>query len=157
MSRLLRHPADHADADPVVPSWALFAAAGMLSLSILAAAIGGKPVTVPAVPQIASRALLFEDAADGAVLVRDAVSHAAIARMAPGTNGFARATLRGLAHANGHEAVPLPVHAFTLTAWEDGRVTLDDPATGRRLDLEAFGQTNAGSFAALLTATEIAP
>jgi hypothetical protein len=35
--------------------------------------------------------------------------------------------------------------------WNDGRLTLDDPVSGRRLDLEAFGRDNAGAYAALLT------
>ena len=36
----------------------------------------------------------------------------------------------------------------------DGRLTLADPATGARIDLEAFGPTNAGVFARLLTLTD---
>ena len=34
----------------------------------------------------------------------------------------------------------------------DGRLTLEDPTTGRRVDLESFGPTNAGVFAQLLVA-----
>ncbi len=55
-----------------------------------------------------------------------------------GQNGFLRGTLRGLARARHSEGLDdrTPFH---LAAWPDGRLTLDDPATGRRLDLEAFG------------------
>jgi putative photosynthetic complex assembly protein len=42
--------------------------------------------------------------------------------------------------------------AFELIARADGRLTLNDPATGERLDLESFGPTNAAVFARLLTA-----
>ncbi len=33
---------------------------------------------------------------------------------------------------------------FRLTRWSDGRLSLDDPATDRHVDLEAFGPTNVG-------------
>lgn len=67
----------------------------------------------------------------------------------PGTNGFIRATLRGLGRARRLEGIG-PDAPFHLTAWKDGRLTLDDPTTGRRVDLEAFGITNETAFARLL-------
>ena len=68
----------------------------------------------------------------------------------PGSNGFLRATLRGLARERKrHEGGPeIP---FRLTAWSNGRLTLADPATGRTVDLAAFGPTNAEVFGRLLT------
>ncbi len=39
---------------------------------------------------------------------------------------------------------------FRLSAWSDGRLTLEDPATGRAVDLEAFGPTNEATFVRLL-------
>ena len=45
-----------------------------------------------------------------------------------------------------------PEPPFELIARADGRLTLADPATGERVDLESFGPTNAGVFARLLTA-----
>jgi hypothetical protein len=47
-----------------------------------------------------------------------------------------------------------PQPPFELAARADGRLTLTDPATGARIDLESFGPTNAGVFARLLTLTE---
>jgi hypothetical protein len=41
-----------------------------------------------------------------------------------------------------------------VLAHPDGRLTLQDPATGRNLDLLAFGPTNAALFARLLAARE---
>ena len=41
---------------------------------------------------------------------------------------------------------------FRLSAWSDGRLTLDDPATARHIELQAFGSTNTEVFAQLLTA-----
>ena len=43
-----------------------------------------------------------------------------------------------------------PMDPFELHARTDGRLTLIDPATHMRLDLESFGPTNAGLFAQLL-------
>ena len=39
---------------------------------------------------------------------------------------------------------------FRLTAWSDGRLTLDDASDGRHLELEAFGSLNVAVFARLL-------
>ena len=39
-----------------------------------------------------------------------------------------------------------------MTGYADGRLTLDDPATKRHIELEAFGSTNALAFAKILTA-----
>ena len=39
---------------------------------------------------------------------------------------------------------------FTLTAWRDGELSLTDTATGRSIELTAFGSTNRAAFAALL-------
>jgi hypothetical protein len=39
-----------------------------------------------------------------------------------------------------------------LSAWTDGALSLEDRATGRTLDLRAFGQTQVEAFARLLPA-----
>ena len=39
---------------------------------------------------------------------------------------------------------------FRLTRWDNGTLTLDDVASGRRINLEAFGRDNAVAFARLL-------
>ena len=39
--------------------------------------------------------------------------------------------------------------AFELIGHTDGRLTLLDPATGARIDLESFGPTNMSAFAQL--------
>lgn len=122
------------------------------------------PAVAATAAPIASRDLRFEDRADGAVTVHEAAGAGTagsngddrlVAVLDPGTNGFIRGTLRGLARERrqrrediGRQAVP-----FRLARWADGRLTLEDRATGRVLDLNAFGHTNADAFARLLTAT----
>ena len=39
---------------------------------------------------------------------------------------------------------------FRLMRWSDGRVSLEDPATGRELNLEAFGSVNEANAARLI-------
>jgi putative photosynthetic complex assembly protein len=68
----------------------------------------------------------------------------------PGTNGFLRGVLRGMARARRNEHVG-EEPPFTLTRWADGQMTLADPQTGQRISLEVFGPTNARPFAQLLT------
>ena len=96
------------------------------------------------------REVRFEDRA-GSVVVLDARSGTQIAALARGEDGFVRATMRSLAR----DRKPLGVGAdvpFRLSRDRDGRVTLDDPVTGRVVPLDAFGATNARAFARFLDA-----
>ena len=60
-----------------------------------------------------------------------------------------RGALRALARERKKRGLG-PEQPFELIARKDGRLTLHDPATGVRIDLESFGPTNAGVFARLL-------
>lgn len=97
----------------------------------------------------AERSLLFEDGAGGAVTVRDARTGAPILTLVTDGDGFIRATLRSLVRERRTRGIGAE-QAFELTSYADGRLTLLDPATGQKLDLEAFGPSNAGAFARLL-------
>ena len=67
-----------------------------------------------------------------------------------------RGALRGLARERRLDGAGAE-SPFRLAAWPGGRLTLEDTATGRVLDLHAYGQTNAEAFARLLTARGTAP
>ncbi|WP_198374997.1 photosynthetic complex assembly protein PuhC [Neoroseomonas rubea] len=97
----------------------------------------------------AERAFHATDRDDGAVVLTDAATGGVVLVVAPGEDGFVRGTLRGLARERRARDLG-PQVPFRLIAWGDGRLTLDDTATGRRLDLLAFGQTQAEAFARLL-------
>jgi putative photosynthetic complex assembly protein len=71
----------------------------------------------------------------------------------PGTNGFVRGTLRALARGRRQADLGRDI-PFRLAAWRDGRVMLQDTATGREVELNAFGDTNKDVFLRLLTAPE---
>jgi putative photosynthetic complex assembly protein len=83
------------------------------------------------------------------VVIADARSGQVVDVIAPGTNGFLRSVLRGLARERKRQDLgeQLP---FRLTRWADNRLLLDDEATGRRIDLGAFGLTNAEAFSRVL-------
>jgi putative photosynthetic complex assembly protein len=98
-----------------------------------------------------SRDLLFEDRVDGSVQVIDAVDGRPIATFEPGTNGFARIVLRGMAK----ERLGMGGdrdQAFRLRRTEEGGLALGDPETGREVHLTAFGEASVQAFEHLLTA-----
>ena len=99
---------------------------------------------------VAVRDLHFADGVDGSVVVTDARDGSPVATFT-GENGFLRGTMRGMARTRRSEGVG-PQDPFRLSAWSDGRLTLDDPATARHIELQAFGSTNTEVFAQLLTA-----
>ncbi len=147
--------------DPHVPKGALLAAAGLIStalLAVIAVRTGLTPPPATAEQQrverhvsvAASRDLNFFDRKDGAVEVRDARSRAVVAVVKPGMDqGFIRGVMRGLARdrrARGFGAGP----PFRLTLYGNRELSLLDLATGRRIELASFGNTNRDAFAALL-------
>lgn len=96
--------------------------------------------------------LVFEDAGDGAVVVRAAATGAMVHRIAPGAeNGFVRGVMRGLARERRQKAVGAEV-PFRVTLWDDNELTLTDLATGREIDLNAFGRSNREAFLVMLPA-----
>ena len=54
----------------------------------------------PDAPIVAEAAMQFTDRSDGSITVSDANDHHLIDTVPPGTNGFLRGTLRGLAQLN---------------------------------------------------------
>ncbi len=99
---------------------------------------------------VATRDLDFADGIDGSVIVTDARDGSPV-QIFTGESGFLRGTMRGMARTRRSEGVG-PQTPFRLSAWSDGRLTLDDPATARHIELQAFGSTNTEVFAQLLTA-----
>jgi putative photosynthetic complex assembly protein len=137
------------------PTGALWAAAAVLAVVISLAAtarwsgIGASHVAKA--PASRSVELLFKDRNDGGIDILRASDNRVIDVLAPGSNGFVRTVMRGLArdrrlHNEG------PDTPFRLTQWANGALSMEDPATGRRIELKAFGAPNAASFARLMTA-----
>lgn len=137
---------------PRVPMLALAALVLISLISVAVVRWSGMSVHTPDAPPVATRMLRFEDRPDGSIAVIDATSGRLLERV-QGEQGFLRGSLRALARERRmREVGALP--PFELAARADGRLTLTDPATGARLDLESFGPTNAAVFARLLTLTK---
>jgi putative photosynthetic complex assembly protein len=138
-----------------IPRAALMGAAtlvcGSLILVGVARLTGYAPAKPPASAIIQSQELRFADRADGAVLVYASEKDVLVDTLPPGTNGFVRGVLRGLVRERRADHIG-STPPFRLTRWADGRLSLDDPSTGRHVDLEVFGPTNAGAFAEILLA-----
>jgi putative photosynthetic complex assembly protein len=141
-----------------MPRGVLLAAAALVGFAILSAMgarVSGIGTTeLPAAAPVEGRELRFEDRVDGGVAVFEdgRIVHV----VAPGTNGFLRGVLRGLARERKLRGVRAEL-PFRLTRWADGRLSVEDPATGRSVDLGAFGPANWAAFAQILTTPEATP
>ena len=96
-----------------------------------------------------SRELRFEDRDDGSVAVLDAASGKVAQRLEPGTNGFLRGVMRSFARERRAAGVS-DSPPFRLARLADGRLMMEDLATHRRVELDAFGPTNVAAFHRLL-------
>lgn len=95
-----------------------------------------------------SQDLRFFDQPDGAVRV---VVEGGADRVIPtASGGFVRGVLRSLVRERRARGIGSE-QAFRVTEWSDGAVTIQDLATGRTLNLNAFGPTNRMDFVALIS------
>ena len=139
--------------EPVVPRGGIIAAAALVLFSLATVTTarltgtGGVHMTLP--PAAESRDLQFEDAQDGAVLVYDAHDRQLVDTLAPGSNGFIRVVLRGLARERKRGDIGRQP-PFRLTRFVNGQITLTDTSTGKQIDLDAFGSANTEAFARLM-------
>jgi putative photosynthetic complex assembly protein len=122
--------------DKPIPRSLLISVGALLFLVVglvaVARVTGYKLGEAPAAVATMSRDVVFVDQPDGSVVVVDPGSRQTIDVLSPGAYGFVRGAMRALAREHrglgrGEEA------PFRLTAWEDGRVTLDDLTTGARI------------------------
>lgn len=133
------------------PRWVLWSVGFLLAFTLLA--IGLIRITGNGPDQLAAatlneRLLRFEDRPDGGVAVIDGVTGKLLTTVT-GEQGFLRGAIRALAR----DRIARKIGAeqpFKLISRTDGRLTLFDPVTGQRVDLESFGPSNAGVFAPFL-------
>lgn len=147
----MAHPAPSPD---LVPRRLVLAAGAAAAASVVAVGAlrrSGFEAADPVSPVRAERALRFVDEAGGTLAVIDAGSGRTLERL-QGEQGFVRGVLRGLLRerkraGQGSDAPVL------LRAHADGRLSLADPATGERIELDSFGSANATHFARWLPPT----
>jgi putative photosynthetic complex assembly protein len=143
------------------PRGALYGAGGVIGITLLIVfgirlgVVPGRP-TAPEirvekqVAVVAQRSFRFADRADGALLATDARTDQVALVLEPGSNsGFIRGVMRGLMRERQLHEVARD-GAVTVTQWADGALTLEDPSTGRIIELGSFGGTNRAAFAQLL-------
>ena len=151
MSELHENPA------PTVP---LILAAGLVVVSLLGVSwqkwvITPSVQTTPVAREVVQqRTLQFKDADAGGVMVLDAETREVIDLVEAGEGGFLRGTLRGLVRERRMSTAEMG-SGFQLTHFSDGTVILTDLATGREIDLRAFGAINADNFQRYLTPTRM--
>ncbi len=136
---------------PVFPRLPLFAVFAALTITVIGAFVGRvthASVTIPGTTLVAERDLRFLDREDGAVVVQSPKDGHEVA-VYTGEQGFLRGTLRGFARTRHLDGLG-PEQPFQLSRWSDGRLTIDDKATGQHVELMAFGPTNVAVFAPLL-------
>jgi putative photosynthetic complex assembly protein len=135
------------------PRAALTAAAVMIGAALLLAAfarLSGMDISAMPEPRlVVTRDLRFVDLPDGGVAVYDVHQSQPLQILPPGSNGFLRSIMRSLVHERRSNGLG-SAQPFRVGASADGRLILQDLATGRRIELEAFGHTNAGVFASFL-------
>ena len=125
--------------------------AALMSIILLLVFINSRDLSKVREPDASPAQVLqlrFEDRPDGSIAIIDYKTGKQIDAV-QGEAGFVRGTLRGLAQERkrrGLDSGP----PFELIYRTDGRLTLSDTATGRMVDLESFGPTNARSFYRLL-------
>jgi len=94
--------------------------------------------------------LVMQDRDDGSIAVLQADDLHLVDVVPPASNGFMRVMLAGLVRERRREGIGAPSLPFHLTRWSDGRLTIDDTATHKLIELNAFGPAGVGAFARLL-------
>ena len=123
--------------------------AGLLFVAV-ATRLNAPEAQSPASTPLRSADIVLQDHADGSVTVTQADDHRVIDVLQPATNAFLRVMLSGLVRERRREGEGEPSRPFHLTRWADGRLTIDDIATHKLIELNAFGPSNSGVFARLL-------
>lgn len=141
---------------PPVTRGLLLGSVALVAGTLLLASLGHKAPLDPAAAglrPLAQRELVFSDRDDGAIVVTEARTGRVVETLQPGSEGFVRGAMRGLARER-KRAAASPDLPFRLATWPDGRITLEDVATGNFMELHAFGRTNAEAFLRLLSTEE---
>lgn len=111
----------------------------------------GTDIRTPDAATVTQRSLYFTDTPNRSVAVRDAVTGELVHEFhgVEGEASFVRGSVRALVFERAKRGLG-PEQPFVLLARADGRLTLSDPSTGERLDLESFGPSNTAAYARLL-------
>lgn len=145
----------HSHAMTQVPRGVLLAAGALLALTLVLTAgarLSQRQGTIAVAPApIEALEVRFEDRPDGSIAMLDPTSGRELTRVPPASNGFIRGVLRGLFRERKLESLGR-AGTFRIERTADGRLSIEDQATHRRIGLTAFGPDNTAAFARLLEA-----
>ncbi len=105
---------------------------------------------MPVQPEAERVAVVIAPRGDGGVLITRP-DGSVVASLSVQEAGFISGVERVLARERRSYGLA-PVGPVDLVRWQDGRMSLLDPATGWRMEIVGFGDTNVESFARLLAA-----
>ena len=134
------------------PRWVLWTTAFLLIFVMGAIAlvrITGNGPDQLAADTVSERLLRFEDSPGGGVAVIDGETGKLLTTVT-GEQGFFRGALRALTRDRTARKIGSE-QPFKLIARTGGRLTLFDPMSGQRIDLDSFGPANAAMFVPFLT------
>ena len=140
-----------------IPRLILRAAGALIVFAFLSVMIGRATntglVLTPEADPVETRALHFSMVSTGEMAITDDVSGQLVALLSANGDGFIRGVLRGLARGR---AVTRTTggDVYVLTRYDDGRLSIADPVSGARFDLNSFGPDNLQAFARLLKSQE---
>ena len=123
----------------------VFAAILATLITVAVSVWGTQPAAPPAETPSASLTVRFVDLPNGGLSVVNVATGQEIDRLAEGQNGFLSTMLRVIRR--DIERTPAVISMpFRIEMWQGHRITLTDSATERKVDLLAFGPTNAEIF-----------
>lgn len=134
-----------------MPRGPLIAAAGLVAISLMAVGVarwsGFEPVRLAPAPVVETHDLHFVDRPGGVVDVMEGGERIAV--LASGYDGFVRVVLRSFTRDRKLRGLGRE-EPFRISRHADGRLSIEDRATFRTVDLAGFGVDNVAAFARLI-------
>ncbi len=135
------------------PRPALYAAAvavfGSLFLVGLARLTGYMENVDPGGHVVAQRDIDFKTDKPGTIDVADRETGETLASFPTETNRFVRVVMTSLEYERAGKA-PGGTAPYRIVRWDDGRISVDDPLSGKSIQLAAFGRNQVATFERLL-------
>ena len=135
------------------PKAALYGAAAVIFTSlalVTTARLTGYMENVdPGGTQAFTRDVIFKTSDNGIIAIEDAATGRPLGEFPVSENRFVRVVMSSLKFerdgANAADNSP-----YRIVRWEDGRVSVADPVSGRSIELAAFGRNQVATFENLL-------
>ena len=138
---------------PIFPRWFLLGAAGLMISTMIFAFVARQTdagaLRISRAPDIAQLTILFDEQADGSVLVRRQADGTVLDVLPRDGSTFLRGVLRSLHRERAMKRVARNA-PFILARRPDARHAIIDPVTGSRIELDGFGPSHSAAMARLM-------